>query len=307
MKKDFLTLADYKKEELKGIIEMAVQLKDKRNNGVLEKYLENKKAALLFEKPSTRTRISFETGIVELGGYPVVLSSKDLQLSRGESVKDTAKIMSLFVDLIIIRAYEHKTLEGFAQFSDVPVINALTDKFHPCQILADFMTLYEVFGKLKDIKVAFVGDGNNVANSLAIASSLFGIKFSIATPKGYELDRDIVKLTKKLSENFTLEEHNNPIDAVQDADVIYTDVWISMGDEEAKDRRMLDFKRFTVNRALMEKTGKKTSFMHCLPAHIGLEVDEDILYSENSLIYKQAENRLHIQKAIILKLLQIKI
>jgi len=307
MKKDFLTLADYKKEELTSIIEMAVQLKNKRDKGVFEKYLENKKAALLFEKPSTRTRLSFETGIVELGGYPVVLSSKDLQLSRGESVKDTAKIMSLFVDLIIIRAYEHKTVEGFAEFADVPVINALTDKFHPCQVLADFMTLYEVLGKLNDIKIAFIGDGNNVANSLAIASSLFGIKFSIATPKGYELDRNIVKLTKRLSENFTLEEYNNPIDAVQDADVVYTDVWISMGDEESRDKRMLDFKRFTVNRALMEKTGKKACFMHCLPAHIGLEVDEDILYSESSLIYKQAENRLHIQKAIILKLLQIKI
>jgi ornithine carbamoyltransferase len=305
MKKDFLTLADYKKDELKSIVEMAIQLKKKRKDGVFNKYLENKKAALLFEKPSTRTRLSFETGIVELGGYPVILSSKDLQLSRGESVKDTAKIMSLFVDLIIIRAYEHKTLEDFAQFSDVPVINALTDKFHPCQILADFMTLYEVFGKLKDVKIAFIGDGNNVANSLAIASAIFGIKFSIATPREYELNREIVKLTQKFSENFVLEEYNNPADAVQNADVIYTDVWISMGDEEATGKRMIDFKRFTVNKSLMDKTGKKTYFMHCLPAHIGLEVDEETLYSENSLIYKQAENRLHIQKAIILNLLQI--
>jgi ornithine carbamoyltransferase len=307
MKRDFLTLADYKKEELQNIIEDAIKLKEKRKKGIYDKYLENKKAALLFEKPSTRTRISFEAGIVEMGGYPMVLSSKDLQLSRGESIKDTASIMSLFLDLIIIRAYEHKTLEEFARNSKVPVINALTDKFHPCQVLADFMTLYEIFGKLKDIKIAFIGDGNNVANSLAIASSIFGLKFSIATPRGYEIKRDILKLAKGLSNNFAFEEFNNPSEAVKDADVIYTDVWISMGNEETTEKRMLDFKRFMVNQSLMEKTGKKTYFMHCLPAHIGLEVDEKTLYSENSLIYKQAENRLHIQKAIISKLLQISI
>ena len=307
MKKDFLTLTDYSKDELQDIIESAIQLKEKRNKGVYGKYLENKKAAMLFEKPSTRTRLSFETGIVELGGYPVVLTPKDLQLSRGESVKDTAKIMSLFVDLIIIRAYEHKLVEGFATFSDVPVINALTDKFHPCQILADFMTLYEVFGKLEDIKIAFIGDGNNVANTLAVGCAIFGIKFSIATPRGYELDREIVKTAQNLSEQFVCEEYNNPADAVVGADVVYTDVWISMGDEEASGKRMLDFKRFTVSKLLMEKTGKKSYFMHCLPAHIGLEVDEETLYSEHSLIYKQAENRLHIQKALMLKLLQINI
>jgi ornithine carbamoyltransferase len=307
MKKDFLTLADYSKDELQNIIALARQLKEKRNKGVFDKYLENKKAAMLFEKPSTRTRLSFETGVVELGGYPIILSPRDLQLSRGESIKDTAKIMSLFVDLIILRAYEHKLAEDFAKFSDVPVINALTDKFHPCQILSDFLSLYEVFGELKDKKIAFIGDGNNVANSLAIGCAIFGIKFSIATPKGYELDREIVKIAQNVAENFVCEEYNNPADAVIGADVVYTDVWISMGDEEASGKRMLDFKKFTVSKSLMAKTGKKTYFMHCLPAHIGLEVDEETLYSENSLIYKQAENRLHVQKAIMLKLLGINI
>ncbi|MDY6820886.1 MAG: ornithine carbamoyltransferase [Deferribacterota bacterium] len=307
MKNSFLTLADFSKDELMEIINIAIMLKEMRRKKVFKKYLENVKGAFIFEKPSTRTRISFETGLVEMGAYPMILSKNDLQLSRGESIKDTAKIISLFTDLLVIRTSSHKNVEEFAKYADIPVINALTDKYHPCQVLADMLTIYEIFNTFEGLKIAYIGDGNNIANSLAIACAIFGLSFSIATPKGYEVSRDIVKKAKAISKDFKLFETNKPAEAVIDADIVYTDVWISMGDEDKREKRMLDFKRFTVNKELMEKTGKNSYFMHCLPAHIGLEVERDVLYSDRSLIYRQSENRLHIQKALVLKLLQINV
>ncbi len=305
MKRDFLTLKDYSFDELFEMIEFAIEMKNERKKGKFKDYLKNKKVALIFEKSSTRTRVSFEVGVIELGGYPLFLGSSDLQIGRGESIKDTARTLSRYVDMIMIRTFEHSKAEELAKFASVPVINGLTDEFHPCQVMADVMTIYEKFGKIKGIKVAYVGDGNNMAHSWLLGAAQLGIDFSVATPKGFEclesVVEDAVILSKKSGAK--LEFYNDPVKAVKGADVIYTDVWASMGQESEAEKRKEIFRPFQVNSDLMKATGKdNTLFMHCLPAHLGEEVSETVFESKASIVFDEAENRLHIQKAIMAKL-----
>lgn len=306
MKRDFLTLLDYTTEELQEILNLALKLKEERKKNVDQThYMKGKKVALIFEKSSTRTRVSFEVGVFELGGYPLFLSKNDLQLGRGETIADTARTLSRYIDMIMIRTFEHKKLEDLAKFANVPVINGLTDDFHPCQVMADIMTIYEKFNKLNGIKVAFVGDGNNMANSWLIGAAKFGINFSLACPKGYEPKTELINTAKEIAKdmNCEIEILNDPFEAAKDADIIYTDVWASMGQEEEAKKRVEAFKDFQVNEKLIKSTNKKTYFMHCLPAHRGEEVTEDVIESEYSIVFDEAENRLHAQKAIMVKLI----
>lgn len=306
MKRDFLTLRDYTTEELQDILNLGIDLKKQNKAGIRHDHLmKGKKVALIFEKSSTRTRVSFEVGVYELGGYPLFLSKNDLQLGRGETIADTAKTLSRYVDMIMIRTFEHAKAEALAKHASVPVINGLTDDFHPCQVMADIMTIKERFDTLKSLKVVFVGDGNNMANSWMIGAAKFGMNFTLACPKGYESPADIVNTAKTIAQETAslIEISNDPESAVKNADIIYTDVWASMGQEAEAEKRINDFKGFQVNKNLMEATGRKTYFMHCLPAHRGEEVAEDVLESENSIVFDEAENRLHIQKAIMAKLI----
>ncbi|WP_303850663.1 ornithine carbamoyltransferase [Seleniivibrio woodruffii] len=304
MKKDFLTLRDWSAEDLKEMIQTAVRLKAENKNNVRHHHLEGKKLAMIFEKPSTRTRVSFETGMYELGGYPLYLSSNDIQLGRGETIKDTARTLSRYVDGIMIRTKGHEIIEELAQYASVPVINGLTDDFHPCQVMADLQTIYEYKGHY-NVKVAFIGDGNNMAQSWLYGAAKFGIDISVASPEGYECKKHVYDEARKTAETTgaKIELVRDPYDAVKGADFIYTDVWASMGQEAEKEARKKIFKDYQVNAALMAATGKETLFMHCLPAYRGLEVTEDVLEGSMSIIWDEAENRLHAQKAIMLKVM----
>ncbi len=301
--KDFLTINDFTSEELFDFIKLAEEMK----NGVYtKKPLADKKVALIFEKSSTRTRVSFEVGVYELGGYPLFLSKDDIQLGRGESIKDTARTLSRYVDGIMLRTFEHYRLEELARCASIPVINGLTDDLHPCQVMADVLTIYEKFGKLKGVKVVFIGDGNNnMAHSWVIGAAKFGMDIAVASPKGYECDEKYLNEARNIASETgsNILQTNDPFVAVKGADVIYTDVWTSMGQESEAVSRKEKFADFQVNRKLMENTGKNTIFMHCLPAHLGEEVTEDVFESEASVVFDEAENRLHIQKAIMAKLI----
>ncbi|AEI15694.1 Ornithine carbamoyltransferase [Flexistipes sinusarabici DSM 4947] len=300
--KDFLTLKDFSSEELFDFIKLADEMK----NGVYtKKPLADKKIALIFEKSSTRTRVSFEVGVYELGGYPLFLSKDDIQLGRGESIKDTARTLSRYVDGIMIRTFAHSKLEELAENASIPVINGLTDDLHPCQVMADVLTIYEKLGKLKGVKVAFVGDGNNMAHSWVIGAAKFGMDIVVASPRGYECDEKYINDAVKIAEGSgsNIFQTNDPFTAVKGADVIYTDVWASMGQESEAGSRKEKFADFQVNGKLMQSTGKNTIFMHCLPAHLGEEVTEDVFESGASVVFDEAENRLHAQKAIMAKLI----
>lgn len=300
--KDFLTIKDFSTEELMDYIKLAEEMK---SSSYAEKPLKDKKVALIFEKSSTRTRVSFEVGVYELGGYPLFLSKDDIQLGRGESIRDTARTLSRYVDGIMIRTFEHSKLEELAKNASIPVINGLTDDLHPCQVMADILTIYEKFGELKGLKVAFVGDGNNMAHSWIIGAAKFGMDIVIASPEGYECEEkyinSAVEIAKKTGS--AISQTNNPFTAVKGADVIYTDVWASMGQEKEADSRKEKFTEFQVNTNLMNSTGKNTVFMHCLPAHLGEEVTEEVFESPASVVFDEAENRLHAQKAIMAKLI----
>ncbi|MCB0863475.1 MAG: ornithine carbamoyltransferase [Solirubrobacterales bacterium] len=250
--------------------------------------LAGKSVAMLFEKPSTRTRISFEVGTAELGGHPVVLRGSEMQLSRGESVEDTARVLSRFVAAIVIRSGSHENVVSLAEHASVPVINALTPLFHPCQALADLQTLKQRFGGLDGLKVAYVGDGNNVARSLAVAGSLTGVEVVVAAPSGYQLEGDVPALLT-----------DDPIAAVEGADAIYGDVWVSMGDEETAEQRRADLAPYRIDGHLLSHARRETIVMHCLPAHPGEEITADVLYGDRSAVWDQAENRLHAQKALL--------
>jgi len=304
MKRDFLTLRDWSAEDLKEMIQTAIRLKAENRNNVRHHHLEGKKLAMIFEKPSTRTRVSFETGMYELGGYPLYLSSNDIQLGRGETIKDTARTLSRYVDGIMIRTKGHEIIEELAEYASVPVINGLTDDFHPCQVMADLQTIYE-YKHSYDVKVAFIGDGNNMAQSWLYGAAKFGIDISVASPEGYECKKHVYDEARKTAETTgaKIELVRDPYDAVKGADFIYTDVWASMGQEVEKEARKKIFKDYQVNAALMAATGKETLFMHCLPAYRGLEVTEDVLEGKSSIIWDEAENRLHAQKAVMLKVM----
>lgn len=272
---------------LVDLIERAEELKDGRS-AEGSSALAGKSIALIFEKPSTRTRISFEVGVVELGGHPVILRGDEMQLSRGESVEDTARVLSRFVSAIVIRSGSHENVVTLGEQASVPVVNALTPLFHPCQALADLQTLRQRFGNLDGLKIAYVGDGNNVARSLAVAGSLVGVEVVVAAPDGYQLETEVpAKLT------------DDPIEAVSGADAVYGDVWVSMGDEDTADQRRADLAPYRIDGHLLSHAKQETIVMHCLPAHPGEEITADVLYGERSAVWDQAENRLHAQKALL--------
>ncbi|WP_200860771.1 ornithine carbamoyltransferase [Anoxybacillus flavithermus] len=303
--KDFLTLADYSKEEIEYLLHLAVELKEKQQNGERYTPLSGKTLAMIFEKPSTRTRVSFEVGMVQLGGHALHLSSRDLQIGRGETIADTARVLSEYVDAIMIRTFEHEKVEALAHYATIPVINGLTDDDHPCQALADLLTIYEVKGKLQGLKLAYIGDGNNMAHALMLAAAKVGIDCAIASPKGYEPKEAIVKEAKHIANESgaTIVVTNDPYEAIADADVVYTDVWASMGQEAEANERMHIFAPFQVNEALVQRAKQDFMFLHCLPAHRGEEVTEGVIDGKQSYIFQQAGNRLHAQKALLVSLL----
>jgi len=300
--RDFLTLQDYSPEEIQFILQSSFEFKRERAYGEFRKPLRNKTIAMIFQKPSTRTRVSFEVAMYELGGTALYLRWDDLQLRRGELISDTARVLSRYVHGIVARVYDHKDLEELAEFATVPVINALSDLFHPCQALADIMTIIEKKGRLKGVKVAFVGDGNNVCHSLMIACSKLGADIAVATPKGYEPKEFVIEWTMENASHSGSQVviTNDPIEAVENADVIYTDVFVSMGMEHETEKRKKDFKGWQVNKELVSHAKKDFIFMHCLPAHRGEEVAPEVIDDPvHSVVWDQAENRLHTEKALL--------
>ena len=298
---DVLTLDELESKEINNIIDLAIDLKKEQKKGKTKPLLQNKTLAMIFEKPSTRTRVSFETGMFQLGGHALTLSPNDLQLSRGESIGDTAKTLSRYVNVIMARVYDHKSLETFARNSSIPVINGLSDSFHPCQILADLMTIKEHKKNLKKIKIAWIGDGNNVCNSLILGCAKLNIKLSVSIPNGYEPDFDVIKIGKDAE---ILEVSDNPELAVKDADVVMTDTFVSIHNTNP-DRVKKFLPKFQVTQSLMNKAKKDAIFMHCLPAKRDQEVTSDVIDGSQSVVWDEAENRLHVQKALLVHLLGV--
>ncbi|MDK2783860.1 MAG: ornithine carbamoyltransferase [Thermococcaceae archaeon] len=297
--RDILCLQDFTREEIETILKTAEMMKIWNKIGKPHRVLEGKTLAMIFQKPSTRTRISFEVGIYQLGGYGLYLNAQDLQLRRGETIADTARVLSRYVDGIMARVFDHQDVVDLAKYASVPVINGLSDFAHPCQALADYMTIKEKKGRIEGLKVVYVGDGNNVAHSLMIAGTKLGANVVVATPEGYEPDPKVIKWAEENSAESggSFELLHDPIKAVKGADVIYTDVWASMGQEAEAEQRRKIFMPFQVNKELVKHAKKDYIFMHCLPAHRGEEVTDDVIDSPNSVVWDQAENRLHAQKA----------
>ncbi len=296
--KDFLTFDELDKKEVKQLIDLAFKLKKETKKNGNKPLLKNKTLAMIFEKPSTRTRISFETGMYQLGGYALNLSPNDMQLSRGETIEDTAKTLSGYVNVIMARVFDHKTLEKLAKNSSIPVINGLSNSFHPCQILADLMTIKEKKGKLSGLKIAWIGDGNNVCNSLIYGCAKTGIKISVATPKGFAPDSKVVKDSKK---HTIVEISTDPSSAVKNADIVMTDTFSSIHNRDPK--RIKKFlPKYQVNSSLMKKAKMNAIFMHCLPAKRGNEVTASVIDGPQSVVWDEAENRLHTQKALLVSL-----
>lgn len=303
--KDLLTWFDYSSTEVKKLLELAGALKSLAKSDVHPPLLVGKTVGLIFEKHSTRTRISFEVGVNQLGGHAIYMHARDLQIGRGEPVSDTGKVLSGYLDGIMIRANSHKMVEELAHAATIPVINGLTDLFHPCQALADLLTIHEIKGYLQGQKLAYVGDGNNVAHSLIIACAHLGVNVSIASPLGFEVDSSILAKAQKLAllNGSTIETTTNPIEAVENADVIYTDVWTSMGQEEETAARLQAFEGYQINEELVQHAKPDYLFLHCLPAHREEEVSTSIIDGTHSAVFQQAENRLHAQKAILASIL----
>ncbi|MBA4368707.1 MAG: ornithine carbamoyltransferase [Desulfobacterium sp.] len=298
MKKDILTLLDLTKEDFLYLFQRAAELKKRHKKGIVDQPLIGKSLGLIFEKPSTRTRLSFETAMIQLGGSPIFISAKDTQIVRNEPVRDTARVLSRYIDAVAIRTFSQDLLNGFAEFSDIPVINALTDLYHPCQVLSDLLTVIEHKGEYQNQKIAWVGDGNNVAHSWINAASVIGLDLRLACPEGYEPKREV--LDKVLSACCgTILVTNDPHEAVQDADVIYTDVWASMGQEREQNMRKEVFGPFQVNTDLIRGAAPDAIVMHCLPAHRGEEISEQVLEGPQSVVWDQAENKMHMHKAIL--------
>ena len=298
--KDLLTGDEISSKEFLKLIDFSIKLKKQNRTGKQKLLLKNKTLAMIFEKPSTRTRVSFEVGILQLGGHAINLPLQQMQHSRGESAEDTAKTLSRYVDVIVIRAYEHNFIEELANHSTIPVINGLSNSYHPCQTLADLMTIKEYKKKFKDIKIAWIGDGNNVCNSLIFGCSKTQIQISIATPKGFEPNPDVVK---NASKHTTIDLTTNPELAVRDADVVMTDTFVSIHDSDAKSKKFMP--TFQVNASLMNKAKDNAIFMHCLPAKRGYEVTNSVIDGPQSVVWDEAENRLHTQKALLGSLLSI--
>jgi len=298
MKRDFVSIFDLNKEEIYEIFDITKKLKESQKKGVAHKILNDKTLAMIFEKPSLRTRVTFETGMTQLGGHAIYLAPSDIQLGTRETVPDAAKNLSRWVDIIMARVFVHKTVEDLAKSATISVINGLSDLEHPCQIMCDLFTVIEKKNSISDITIAYIGDGNNVCNSFVAASCLLGFTLNIATPKGYEPHKDY------LAKNNSIDLTNEPKKAVQYADIIYTDVWTSMGQEKEAKKRKKVFQPFQVNSELLKFAARDYLIMHCLPAHRGEEITDEIIDSTRSIVFDQAENRLHVQKAIMVWLLQ---
>lgn len=303
--RSFLALEDFSADELLYIIKFAIELKNKQKLGIPHKVLEGKTLAMIFEKSSTRTRVSFETGMYQLGGHALFLSKSDIQMGRGETIADTAKVLSRYVDGIMIRTFKQADVVELAKEGSIPVINGLTDDFHPCQVMADFMTLYEEKGSFENKKLAFIGDGNNMAHSLMMGCAILGIDCSVASPDEYQVDEAILARVKEKADQTgaVIELTTDPYQAVKDADVVYTDVWTSMGQEEETANRVEIFADYQVNQALVKHAKADYLFFHCLPAHRGEEVTADVIDGTHSVVFEEAENRLHVQKAILATLM----
>lgn len=299
--KDLISIADLSLEEIYEIFDVAKLLKYKLYIGEEHHLLKGKTLGMIFSKPSTRTRISFETGIYQLGGYGMYFNQNDLQLGRSENIHDTAKVLSRYLNGIMIRTFSHQDVVDLAKYATIPVINGLTDLLHPCQVLTDLFTILEKKRKLQGLKLAYIGDGNNVAHSLLNGCSKVGIDISIASPKGYEPKKEIVEHAIETAKYMgsKVEIINDPIEAVKNADIIYTDVWASMGQEKEAEERKKVFQKFQVNLELIKHAKDDYLFMHCLPAHRGEEVIDEVIDSPNSIVFDEAENRLHVQKAIM--------
>ena len=295
---NILTLLDLSKEDFTTFFDRAFELKKKHKQGIVETSLAGKTLGLIFDKPSTRTRISFEAAMVQLGGVPIFINAKDTQIARNEPIKDTARVLSRYLDALAIRTYSQDLLEAFAEYSTIPVINALTDLHHPCQILSDIMTVIEYKGGYEGLKFAWVGDGNNVAHSWINAAAVLGLNLSLACPEGFLPDKRIMEQALKRGVG-KITVTSDPAKAAQNADVIYTDVWVSMGQESEYKSKKNVFKPFQVNAALLENASKDVIIMHCLPVHRDEEITDEILEGLKSVVWDQAENKLHIHKAIL--------
>ncbi|MEK4386817.1 ornithine carbamoyltransferase [Solibacillus sp. FSL W7-1464] len=303
--KDLLTLLDYTSEEVKQLLELATQLKIITKAGKCPRLLEGKTLGMIFEKSSTRTRVSFEVGMQQLGGYGMYMNARDMQIGRGEPISDTGRVLSGYLDGIMIRANSHAMVEELADNASVPVINGLTDLDHPCQALADLETIAENKGELKGLKIAYVGDGNNVAHALIVAAAHVGMHVAVATPPGYECDTRIIEKAQLIAarNGSTIMVTNDPVAAVTNADAVYADVWTSMGQEEETQKRLKDFESYQINDELVAHAKPDYMFLHCLPAHREEEVATSVIDGPNSYIFEQAENRLHAQKAVLVSLL----
>lgn len=299
--KHLLSIHDLSVEEVEKILDTAADLKAKLKAGIEHKILAGKSMGMIFSKSSTRTRVSFETGMYQLGGHALFLSSNDIQLGRGESIYDTANVLSRYLDGIMIRTFKQSDVEDLAKYGSIPIINGLTDLLHPCQALTDIFTAYEHKGRLKGLKLAYIGDGNNMAHSLMYAGAKVGMDVSVASPEGYECNAEIIENAKEDAKltGAVIDVSNDPESAVKNADVVYTDTWVSMGQEEEKAKRIKDFEGYTIDEKLFSLADSEAVFMHCLPAYRGYEVTEGVIDGPNSVIFDEAENRLHVQKAVM--------
>ncbi len=305
-KRDFLTLQEYSEKEIWGLLEETYRFKHKLIGKEEVRRLEGKNIALLFQKPSTRTRVSFEVAVNHLGGHTIYLGWSESQLGRGETIADTSRVLSRYVDGLVARVYSHSDLEEMAMFASVPVVNALSDLFHPCQVVADLYTIWEKYGSLKGLKLAYIGDGNNVCNSLLIGCSKMGLNISVACPISFEPNSKALEWARKNAEKSgsIVEVVRDPLEAVKGANIVYTDTFVSMGDEAEREERMKAFvPTYQVTSKILEKASKNALFMHCLPAHRNEEVTDDVIDGPRSIVWDQAENRLHTAKAILAKVI----
>ena len=299
--KHLLKMLDLSKEEILDILNLADQLKYENKNGIEHHILKGKTLGMIFQKSSTRTRVSFETGMYQLGGQALFLSNRDLQIGRGEPVQDTARVLSRYLDGIMIRTFEQKEVEDLAKYGSIPVINGLTDFCHPCQVLADLMTIREFKGRFEGLKMCYIGDGNNMANSLIVGGLKVGMEVSIACPKDYQPAAEVLEFAKGYGDKFSMTDV--PLEAPKDADVLFTDVWTSMGEEAETEKRKIAFKGYQINDDIMAVAKADAMVQHCLPAHRGEEVSAEIIDGPHSVVFDEAENRLHAQKAVLVKLM----
>ena len=304
--KDFISLHDVSKEEIEKLIELSIKLKDEQKKGIAHPILKGKTLGMIFSKSSTRTRVSFEVGMTQLGGYPLFLSANDIQLGRGETIYDTAKVLERYLDCIMIRTFSHDDVLELAEHADIPVINALTDLLHPCQVLADLLTVYEHKKTLEGLKFTYIGDGNNMANSIMYGCGKMGIDCAIASPEGYMPDAEVIENAKddfkKSGAKLLITE--DAVEAIKNADIVYTDTWVSMGQEAEKAERIKVFMPYQIDEELFKKAKEDALFMHCLPAYRGYEVTSEVIDGKNSVIFDEAENRLHAQKAVMAMLMK---